>query len=70
MLFPVVDRFQSSMDTKTGCSDGFSKQMQEGRRKISSDLTLDCNAGTPDRSGEEPGEGHAEDADVRRFPPA
>ena len=45
MLFPVVDRFQSSMDIHTGCSDGFSKQIQEGRRKISSDLILDGNAG-------------------------
>ena len=39
MLFPVIDRFQSGFDTKTGCSTGFSKQTQEGRRKISSDLT-------------------------------
>jgi len=45
MLFPVVDRFQSSLDTKTGCSEGFSKQIQEGRRKISSDLTFDYHAG-------------------------
>jgi hypothetical protein len=45
MLFPVVDRFQSSVDTKTGCSQGFSKQTQEGRRKISSDLTIDSTAG-------------------------
>lgn len=45
MLFPVVDRFQSGMDTHTGCSSGFSKQIQEGRRKISSDLTFDYHAG-------------------------
>jgi len=45
MLFPVVDRFQSSLDTRTGCSSGFSKQTQEGRRKISSDLTFDSAAG-------------------------
>ncbi len=45
MLFPVVDRFQSGMNTKTGCSSGFSKQIQEGRRKISSDLTFDPAAG-------------------------
>jgi hypothetical protein len=45
MMFPVVDRFQSSMDTRTGCSDSFSKQLQEGRRKISSDLALDGSAG-------------------------
>jgi hypothetical protein len=41
MLFPVVDRFQSGFDLKTGCSTGFSKQIQEGRRKIASDLTFD-----------------------------
>ena len=45
MLFPVVDRFQSAMDTKTGCSGGFWKQVQEGRRKVSTDLTFDYNAG-------------------------
>ena len=45
MLFPVVDRFQSSLDTKTGCSGGFSKQIQEGRRKVSGDLTFDYAAG-------------------------
>jgi hypothetical protein len=45
MLFPVVDRFQSGMDTKTGCSSGFSKQLQEGRRKVSSDLKFDYNTG-------------------------
>jgi hypothetical protein len=41
MLFPVVDKFQSGFDTKTGCSTGFSKQIEEGRRKISSELTFD-----------------------------
>lgn len=45
MLFPVVDRFQSSMNTKTGCSGGFSKQTQEGRRKINSDLSFDYHDG-------------------------
>ncbi len=45
LLFPVVDRFQSSWDTKTGCSTGFSKQIQEGRRKISSDLTFNAAQG-------------------------
>ena len=41
MLFPVVDKFQAGFDTRTGCSTGFSKQLQEGRRKVSSDLTFD-----------------------------
>ena len=45
MLFAVADKFQSSFDTKTGCSVGFSKQLQEGRRKVSSDLTFDYAAG-------------------------
>ena len=45
MLFPVIDRFQSGFDTKTGCSTGFSKQTQEGRRKISSDLNFDYKEG-------------------------
>jgi hypothetical protein len=41
MLFPVVDRFQSGFDVKTGCSTGFNKQIQEGRRKIASELSFD-----------------------------
>jgi hypothetical protein len=45
MLFPVVDRFQSGFDTKTGCSTGFNKQTQEGRRKIASELTFDYGHG-------------------------
>jgi hypothetical protein len=45
MLFPVVDRFQAGMNTQTGCSTGFSKQLEEGRRKVSSDLTFDYATG-------------------------
>jgi hypothetical protein len=45
MLFPVIDAFQSSFDTKTGCSVGFSKQLSEGRRKVASDLTFDYTTG-------------------------
>jgi hypothetical protein len=45
MLFPVVDRFQSGFDMKTGCSTGFSKQIQEGRRKVSSDLAFNYQQG-------------------------
>jgi hypothetical protein len=45
MLFPVIDRFQAGFDTKTGCSTGFSKQLQEGRRRISSDLSFDYKQG-------------------------
>lgn len=45
MLFPVVDRFQSGFDLKTGCSTGFNKQIQEGRRKIASELMFDYARG-------------------------
>jgi hypothetical protein len=45
MLFPVIDRFQAGFDTKTGCSTGFSKQLQEGRRRVSSDLNFDYKTG-------------------------
>jgi len=45
MLFPVIDTFQSGFDTKTGCSTGFNKQIQEGRRKISSELAFDYQRG-------------------------
>jgi hypothetical protein len=41
MIFPVVDKFTAGFDTQTGCSTGFSKNMQEGRRKVSGDLTFD-----------------------------
>jgi hypothetical protein len=45
MLFPVVDRFQSGFDMGTGCSTGFSKQLQEGPRKVTGDLSFNYNAG-------------------------
>jgi hypothetical protein len=45
LLFPVVDRFQSGFDVRTGCSTGFNKQIQEGRRKIASDLAFDYTHG-------------------------
>lgn len=45
MIFPVLDKFESGMDTRTGCSTGFSKQLAEGRRKVSSDLTFNYAAG-------------------------
>jgi hypothetical protein len=45
MLFQVIDGFQSSFNTKTGCSVGFNKQIQEGRRKIASDLSFDYEHG-------------------------
>ncbi len=45
MLFPVIDKFQSGFDTHTGCSTGFSKQLSEGRRKVTSDLAFDYQQG-------------------------
>ena len=45
MIFPVVDRFEAGFDTKTGCSTGFTKQMQEGRRKVSSVLAFNYGTG-------------------------
>jgi hypothetical protein len=50
MLFPVVDRFQSGFDLKNGCSTGFNKQTQEGRRKIASELTFDYAHGKQTRN--------------------
>ena len=38
LLFRVSDRFQSSFNRDTGCSEGFSKQIIEGRRQVNSDL--------------------------------
>jgi hypothetical protein len=45
MIFPVLDKFSSGFDTKPGCSTGFQKKMQEGRRKVSGDLTFDYASG-------------------------
>jgi hypothetical protein len=50
MLFPVVDGFQSGFDLKTGCSTGFDKQTQEGRRKNASDLSFDYAHGKQTRN--------------------
>ena len=47
MIYQVVDRFQSSFNPQTGCSAGFSKQTQEGRRKVSSDLVFTPGAAAP-----------------------
>ncbi|MCU1312955.1 MAG: hypothetical protein JWM54_712 [Acidobacteriaceae bacterium] len=44
LLFKVVDRFQSSFDRKTGCSQTFAKQLIEGRRQIVSTLQFQYGA--------------------------
>jgi hypothetical protein len=41
LLFRVSDRFQSSFNRTTGCSEGFSKQLIEGRRQVNSDLKFE-----------------------------
>ncbi len=48
MLFPVIDRFNSGFNVHTGCSTGFSKNIQEGRRKVNSDLTFNYDRGKQD----------------------
>lgn len=47
MIYQVIDRFQSSFNMATGCSAGFSKQTQEGRRKVNSDLVFTPGATAP-----------------------
>jgi hypothetical protein len=41
LLFHVSDRFQSSFDRATGCTDDFNKQTVEGRRQVVSTLHID-----------------------------
>lgn len=41
LIYRVVDRFQSSFNRRTGCSAGFSKQLQEGHRQVSTELVFD-----------------------------
>lgn len=41
LIYRVSDRFQSSFNRTTGCSAGFAKQLQEGRRQVSTDLKFD-----------------------------
>jgi hypothetical protein len=45
LLFKVNDRFQSAVDRHTGCSLYFNKQLQEGRRQITSSLQFNGAAG-------------------------
>lgn len=41
LIYRVSDRYQSSFNRATGCSAGFSKQIQEGRRQVTTDLVFD-----------------------------
>ncbi len=45
MVYPVIDKFSAGFDMKTGCSTGFSKNLSERQRKVSSDLTFDYKNG-------------------------
>jgi hypothetical protein len=45
LIYRVSDRFQSSFNRRTGCSAGFAKQLQEGRRQVSTDLKFDYAQG-------------------------
>jgi hypothetical protein len=46
LIYRVIDKFQSSFNRITGCSGGFSKQIQEGRRRVNTDLTFNYTQGT------------------------
>jgi hypothetical protein len=41
LIYRVSDRFQSSFSRSNNCSAGFSKQLQEGRRQVNTDLKFD-----------------------------
>lgn len=45
LLFRVTDRFQSSFNRETGCSEDFSKQLVEGRRRVNSDMIFNYAQG-------------------------
>jgi Protein of unknown function (DUF3108) len=45
LIYRVSDRFQSSFNRSTNCSAGFSKQIQEGRRQVNTDLKFNYPAG-------------------------
>jgi hypothetical protein len=45
LLFRVTDRFQSSFNRTTGCSQSFAKQLIEGRRRVNSTLTFNYTTG-------------------------
>jgi hypothetical protein len=41
LIYKVVDRFESSFNRTTGCSQSFSRQISEGHRRVDSNLTFD-----------------------------
>ncbi|HTV82596.1 MAG TPA: DUF3108 domain-containing protein [Acidobacteriaceae bacterium] len=46
LIYRVSDKYESSFNRVTGCSYGFSKQIQEGRRRVDTDLTFNYAQGT------------------------
>ncbi len=42
LLFHVSDRFQSTFNRSTGCSQSFSRQIMEGHRQVNSDQHIDA----------------------------
>jgi hypothetical protein len=45
LIYRVSDRFQSSFNRRSGCSAGFAKQLQEGRRQVTTDLKFEYSQG-------------------------
>lgn len=45
LIYRVSDRYESQFNRATGCSEGFSKQIQEGHRQVDTDLKFDYASG-------------------------
>lgn len=45
LLYRVNDRFESVFDRATGCSQSLSKQAEEGRRRVNTDVRFDYQSG-------------------------
>jgi len=45
LLYRVNDHFESVFDRSTGCSQSLSKQAEEGRRRVNTDVQFDYTAG-------------------------
>src|SRR5579875_493496 len=46
LIYKVVDRFESTFDRATGCSLNFSRQTEEGRRRVDSEEQFNYATGT------------------------
>ena len=45
LIYRVFDHYESTFNRTTGCSAGFSKQLQEGHRRVNTDLRFDYGRG-------------------------